>query len=71
MNLNDTSITQEEIEKFRKHGLLNETGLRNIEIKQKFADRSARPGIKKCKVIDDLAEEYHLGVATINRIVYG
>lgn len=66
----NTYITFEEIEKFRKAGLLNETAVRNLEIRKEFERRVVLQKKKKYIIIEELAEEMNMEPGTVNSIVY-
>lgn len=60
-------ITAEQLEPLRKLGLINETHLRNLQIKRDFR-RMKKEGITH--KVEKLAEKYNLAEITINCILY-
>ena len=62
-------INQEQLEQFRKLGLIDEIALRNYFIKKEFEELK-KNGIKVHKAMTILANKYNRSEGSINIIVY-
>ena len=65
----------EQLEPYRKLGVVDETAVRDLEIRQKFQQRcqnnmSEKGKPESGKEIEILAKEYNLGEKAVSRIVY-
>ena len=63
----ETIITAEQLEPLRKLGLINETHLRNLQIKRDFRKMKKEGTAHK---VEKLAEKYNLAEITITCILY-
>lgn len=62
-------INQDQLEQFRKLGLIDEIALRNYYIRIDFEDLRKR-GLKICDVFRILAEKYNRSESLINQVLY-
>lgn len=76
MSFPKVNITPEEIKKFRKHGLLDETRFAYLKIRIEFEKRCiAEPNKTKSEIINELTEEVQkkglsLGFDAVRKICY-
>lgn len=63
-------ITSDEIKKFRKAGLLDETGLRNFLIYIEFKTRKKHYPRRNYLLIEKLADEFNVSYDSVVKAVY-
>lgn len=64
------AVNIQEIEKYRKLGLIDEIALRNYFIKKEFKELREN-GFKSREALMLLAQKYNLSESSINMVVYG